>query len=114
MCYFNPDSIGRALAQDDIDNDAATLEAFEVFNATAARDGIMYQATLAPGDLQFLNNRMVMHGRTAFDDYDEVERKRLILRLWLKMPDWPDPPAAMALGRDRAPRPSTGDSDRTG
>jgi len=56
---------------------------------------------LEPGDLQFLNNRTVMHGRTAFEDFDEIDRKRLMLRIWLKMPDWPDPPVNFNLNRDR-------------
>jgi len=101
VCYFNAISIGRALAEDNIEDDPAALEAFEVFKTTAARDGLLYRRMLEPGDLQFLNNRTVMHGRTAFEDYQEVDRKRLMLRLWLKMPDWPDPPESMTLQRDR-------------
>ena len=100
-CYFNDISIGRSLSEDDIENDVAALEAFEVFKTTAARDGLLYRTMLEPGDLQFLNNRTVMHGRTAFEDFDEVDRKRLMLRLWLKMSDWPDSPENMTLHRDR-------------
>ena len=100
-CYFNDISIGRSLSEDDIENDVAALEAFEVFKTTAARDGLLYRTMLEPGDLQFLNNRTVMHGRTAFEDFAEVDRKRLMLRLWLKMSDWPDSPENMTLHRDR-------------
>ncbi len=100
-CYFNDISIGRSLSEDDIENDAAALEAFEVFKTTAARDGLLYRTMLEPGDLQFFNNRTVMHGMTAFEDFDEVDRKRLMLRLWLKMSDWPDPPENMILHRGR-------------
>jgi hypothetical protein len=35
-----------------------------------------------PGDLQFLNNHLTMHTRTAFQDHQEEERKRHLLRLW--------------------------------
>ena len=100
-CYFNATSIGRTLSDGDIENDAAELEAFEVFKTTAARDGLLYRTMLEPGDLLILNNRTVMHGRTAFEDFDEVDRKRLMLRLWLKMSDWPDSPENMILHRDR-------------
>ena len=41
---------------------------------------------LEPGDLQFLNNRTVLHGRTEFEDYPKFDRKRLMLRLWSAMP----------------------------
>ena len=84
-----------------IESDAAALEAFELFNATAARDDLLYQMMLEPGDLQFLNNRAVMHGRTRFEDFGDIDRKRFMLRLWLKMPGWCELPNAMKLHKDR-------------
>ena len=89
ICNFNASPIRRSLAEDGIENDAAALEAFEVFRATAARDDLACPMMLEPGDLQFLNNRVVLHGRTEFADYPEIERKRHMLRLWLMMPGWP-------------------------
>jgi hypothetical protein len=38
---------------------------------------------LRPGDLQLLNNRVILHGRTAFADHPEPARRRHLLRLWL-------------------------------
>ncbi len=38
---------------------------------------------LQPGDLQLLNNHMVLHARSNFTDWPERERKRLLLRLWV-------------------------------
>ena len=85
---FNASPIGKALDSDDIDEDAAALEAFELFKETAMRDDLVYRTMLEPGDLQFLNNRVVLHERTPFEDFPELERKRHMLRVWLKMPDW--------------------------
>jgi hypothetical protein len=92
ICNFNASPISRSLAEDDIENDAAALEAFERFKATAARDDLVYRMMLEPGDLQLLNNRVVLHGRTEFEDYAELGRKRHMLRLWLTMPGWPAMP----------------------
>ena len=39
-----------------------------------------------PGDIQLLNNHLMYHGRTEFEDYPEENRKRLLLRLWLSVP----------------------------
>ena len=39
-----------------------------------------------PGDIQLLNNHLMYHGRTHFEDYPEAHRKRLLLRLWLSVP----------------------------
>ncbi len=44
------------------------------------------QAHFEPGDMQFLNNHVIYHGRGAFED-DEAGHDRLLLRLWLSMPD---------------------------
>ncbi|MFI7705305.1 TauD/TfdA family dioxygenase [Nonomuraea sp. NPDC049480] len=38
---------------------------------------------LRAGDLQFLNNHVVLHSRTAYEDHPEPERRRHLLRLWL-------------------------------
>jgi len=41
-----------------------------------------------PGDLQLLNNSVILHSREAYDDFDDPERKRHLLRLWLSAHDF--------------------------
>ena len=53
----------------------------------AMRDDMKLKMDLLPGDIQILNNRTTMHAREEFHDYDEVERKRLLLRIWLNTPE---------------------------
>jgi hypothetical protein len=36
-----------------------------------------------PGGIQFLHNYVMLHTRRAFEDWDEPERQRHLLRLWL-------------------------------
>jgi hypothetical protein len=43
--------------------------------------------TFGKGDIQFLNNHVVVHSRTAFEDYPEQERRRHLLRLMLVAPE---------------------------
>jgi hypothetical protein len=38
---------------------------------------------LDPGKASFLNNYTVMHARSEFDDWEQPDKKRLMLRLWL-------------------------------
>jgi len=40
-----------------------------------------------PGDIQLLNNHVIYHGRTAYEDDASAGQRRLLLRLWLAMPN---------------------------
>ncbi len=44
------------------------------------------------GDIQFLNNRMMVHGRTDYQDAKELQDRRHLLRLWLQVKQWPAMP----------------------
>jgi hypothetical protein len=44
------------------------------------------------GDIQFLNNRMMVHGRTDYQDAKELHDRRHLLRLWLQVKQWPPMP----------------------
>jgi hypothetical protein len=39
-----------------------------------------------PGDIQLVNNHVLFHDRTAFEDWPQPERRRHLLRLWLAPP----------------------------
>ena len=42
---------------------------------------------LRPGDAYIANNYTVLHSRTAFEDHADTDRRRYLLRLWLKADD---------------------------
>src|SRR5262249_60207052 len=48
---------------------------------------------LRPGDMQFINNYHVLHGRTAYQDDRSAGRVRHLKRLWLETSGAADPPA---------------------
>jgi len=58
-------------------------ELMAMVDALAADPAIHIQFALEPGDMVFVNNYAVMHSRSAFEDHEEEERKRHLLRLWL-------------------------------
>ncbi len=64
---------------------AAQVEAIDLLHEVA--DDLCLEAPFAPGDMQFLNNHVVYHARSAFEDDDAPGRDRLLLRLWLAMPN---------------------------
>ncbi len=51
------------------------------------RPNILATMWLEPGDIQFINNHVILHSRTEFEDFKEPERKRLLYRLWIAPPD---------------------------
>ena len=53
----------------------------------ALAEELSFEMTLAPGDIQLLNNHVIYHGRTPFEDDPAAGRDRLLLRLWLSMPN---------------------------
>jgi alpha-ketoglutarate-dependent taurine dioxygenase len=57
-------------------------DALDCFEAVCARLAVRME--LERGDIQFLNNVTHLHGRTAYEDYPEPERKRHYLRIWLE------------------------------
>ncbi len=55
-----------------------------------------FDMTFELGDMQFLNNYVVLHSREAYEDWPEPERKRHLLRLWLRIPGFARLPDAFA------------------
>ncbi len=66
----------------------AQLEAMNLIDTLAADDRFRLDMDFRRGDIQFLNNHLVLHSRTGFVDYDEPERRRHLLRLWLCTPHY--------------------------
>ncbi|MEO8558976.1 MAG: TauD/TfdA family dioxygenase, partial [Rhodospirillales bacterium] len=48
---------------------------------------LCFEMIFAPGDIQFLNSHITYHGRTPFQDDASTGHDRLLLRLWLSMPN---------------------------
>ncbi len=48
---------------------------------------LSFEMTLDPGDVQFLNSHVTYHGRSPFEDDPTAGRDRLLMRLWLCMPN---------------------------
>src|SRR5690348_16350102 len=60
-------------------------EAIDVLMQTAQE--LCFEMTLEPGDLQLINSHVTYHGRTPFEDDVASGHDRLLLRLWLSMPN---------------------------
>ncbi|MGE3245527.1 MAG: TauD/TfdA family dioxygenase [Beijerinckiaceae bacterium] len=88
ICSYLPQPIVMAVEEGLVRLDDDERDALAMLDRTAERPDLVYQMDLEPGDLQFLNNRCTMHNRGDYEDWQERERRRLLLRLWLTMPGW--------------------------
>jgi hypothetical protein len=64
---------------------SAQHEALDLL-AEVAEEVCLY-SPFVPGDIQLLNNHVIFHGRTAYEDDSPSHQERLLFRLWLSMPN---------------------------
>jgi len=84
FAYYGPDYVRSASRGPGVPAMTdAQLEALEVLEATNNQDRFVLNMSFRTGDLQLLNNYVVMHARTEYEDHPEPDRKRDLIRLWL-------------------------------
>ena len=72
------------------------VEALDLMDALCADPALRLNMQFEPGDMQFVCNYVVLHSRTEYEDHPEPDRKRHLLRLWLRTPGFAELPAALA------------------
>jgi len=73
---------GYALRGEPIDDKGAA--AISAMFDIVEEDGLSVDFDLEPGQMQFVDNRALGHSRTAFVDYPQPDRKRHLVRLWMR------------------------------
>jgi alpha-ketoglutarate-dependent taurine dioxygenase len=63
---------------------AEQVRALDVFDGVLARPELRAEFCLTAGDMFFINNRWILHNRTAFEDHPEPDRRRHLVRLWVR------------------------------
>ncbi len=76
---------------------ALQKEAVWVYKETV--DECALEIGFQPGDVQFLNNHVMLHTRRDYEDWPEPSRKRHLLRLWLNDPHGRPIPREQREGR---------------
>jgi hypothetical protein len=76
---------------------AKQREALVVVQDIANRAEIMLTMDFQEGDIQLINNHVMLHAREAFVDHDEPGRERHLLRMWIAVDDAHRRPLAPAL-----------------
>ncbi len=86
-CRFNRKQIedgqrklGRCLSEQE-------QEAVEMVERLALDPRFRLEMDFRPGDIQWLNNHAILHGRAGYRDSGHPGRHRLLLRLWMNIPN---------------------------
>lgn len=81
--YFNGVTrFGQELALSDIQR-----EALDFVQDVANRPELRLRMNFMEGDMQFINNHAILHAREAYEDYDDPDLKRHLLRMWIAVPE---------------------------
>jgi hypothetical protein len=62
-------------------------ELLDTYDGIANSPAFHLDMDLQPGDVQLISNHTILHARTGFEDWPELERRRHLLRLWISIPE---------------------------
>ena len=96
-CHTSGSYPRRAHAHGDAVLDPLGEEALDFFAGLAMSPEFHLDMAIGEGDIQFLNNRRMLHGRLHYEDFPDLARRRHMLRLWLGIDSWPALPAAQVV-----------------
>jgi hypothetical protein len=83
-CHYSRRMIEFAQQTTGVMLSAIEQEAFDAVDRLIGE--LQLDIDFEPGDMQFLNNYVILHSRTAFEDHAEPDLRRHLLRLWLTVP----------------------------
>jgi hypothetical protein len=83
-CSIRRNTVQKAIERSGIPMSGLETAALRCFDEIAEDPEFVLEMDLEPGDIQFVNNYTILHGRTAFVDGPSPEKKRHLVRLWLK------------------------------
>ena len=81
---FCPFQIRQGYALAGIEADGETEAAIDALTDVMAAPELGKTFDFAPGQIQIVNNHRIGHRRTPFEDWPEPDRKRHLVRLWLR------------------------------
>ena len=89
-CRFIGGFLRRAIEKGDVSEGGLELEAVDALDNLSVLPEFYLDMSFQEGDMQFLNNNLILHSRTDYTDGPELDQRRHLLRLWLVVPGWPE------------------------
>jgi len=90
----------RAVQAGELAADDIGMKALENLERRASSPETYLDMSIGEGDIQFLNNRLLIHGRTDYQDRQDVRDRRHMMRLWLRVNGWSPLPARQSNHND--------------
>lgn len=72
------------------------LEALDFLESVTERPDVRLDFMMAPGELSIVNNCLLLHNRSEFQDAEDPAQTRMLLRLWLREDGRPIAPGVLA------------------
>ena len=60
------------------------IDSLDLIDEITKDDSLALDYELKSGDMVFFNNHRILHGRTSFENHDDEELKRTLVRVWIK------------------------------
>ena len=82
--YFNPRRVEHGYEMRGLEMDDETRRAINALQRVSERSGLGKDFIFERSQIQIVNNKRLAHRRTAFRDWPEPERRRHLVRMWLR------------------------------
>ena len=82
-CRYLRDYINDGHKTQDVPLSKEQNEALDCFDEIIHDENLAVSYNLKQNDIVFFNNNRVIHGRTSFEDFEDIEKKRLMIRTWI-------------------------------
>ncbi|MBT3766905.1 MAG: TauD/TfdA family dioxygenase [Rhodospirillaceae bacterium] len=86
-CRFNKRQIELGMERSGKGLTDLEQAAIDYVRELSVREDFLLHMDFRPGDIQLLNNHVALHARNEYEDWPEAERKRLLLRVWINVPN---------------------------
>ena len=67
-----------------VEMDESTRKAISALERVFADPDLQFHFTMSAGQFQYVNNKVIGHSRTEFEDFEEPENRRHLIRLWMR------------------------------
>jgi alpha-ketoglutarate-dependent taurine dioxygenase len=64
--------------------DEETTAAIDALEQVFDDPDLQFRFTMEAGQIQFVNNKVIGHSRTEFQDFDDLDKRRHLVRIWMR------------------------------